>query len=769
MFSPILRRLPLAALSAAALLLSAACSSRTTTPPPLAALDSAGNQQALVALDHEIAAAGTDAAALAPIATRLVQTLRDPAATAAARQAISERLPVFPAGVLTAGENAALFGAMLTDDRQVNLARLALDRVPGEAVDALYLRALAAANGAARLALVQSIGNRRIASAVPALAQQLDSSDALTAAAAVKALGQIGTVNALAALRTAPNTGAAEVIAARLAAAERLGGPTASRELETIAAMLGAPAHLRAAATRSLLFATPQAAADRFVAVLEGNDAVLKPVVIEAIGAHPSPQLVPALAARLAAWDAPTQAAVIAVLGRKAEAAAVPAVAVATRHGDAEVRAAAITALGELPGSPATAALLAEIAAGDNADEAKLAQQSLARLTGPAVAETVLTGAAQGEFRLREVYIDQLASRYMVEALPLLLKTRADPDARIRAAALGALADIAPASEQRAILDWTLAASAPGEQSRALRALAEVTLRNPDVANRSLPIIEAIEQAPTAVAVRLAPVLPRIGGDPSVAATARLALRNEPALAAAAVTSLGRWNNRASLVPLVEVAEKAPLDQTRGAAGQNALRFLTRMREIPHPELVALVARLLETTRDQPTRARLAYLLTRCSEPEALALAERLATDPALAADAGDAVLAIKANRAGPPTLSATLAEEALENVLDNKPRTQWVVPAALGQSLTLDFHSTRPVRQLVLDGGGAKWGSPDMVEVFVTDDVKNPGPARVTAPGQLGKTVIDLPTGVRGRYLVIRHATEKSDEPWMIAELVVE
>jgi hypothetical protein len=150
-------------------------------------------------------------------------------------------------------------------------------------------------------------------------------------------------------------------------------------------------------------------------------------------------------------------------------------------------------------------------------------------------------------------------------------------------------------------------------------------------------------------------------------------------------------------------------------------------------------------------------------------LAEKLAAEPALAEDAGDAILAIKSTLAGAPVPSAAPVGGEVANLFDRSTRSRWGAPAALSQAITVDFRSTRPVRQLVLDNGGAQWGVPDHVEVFVTDDVNQPGEVRGAAAGQPGKTTINLPAGTRGRYLIIRHATDKADEYWALGELVVD
>ena len=770
MSSPLFSRLTA---SLAALLLASACTTPSTTPLESAAATSAlptlaydGSKDALAALDREIAAAGNNPAALTALARRLTAMLRDASTTFAARQAIAQRLGVFPATALAANANADLFTAMLVDEKQVDLARLALEPVAGSAIDALFIDALAKATAApTRLALIQSLGNRRVAAAVAPLAPALRDRDPKIAATAAKALGQLGTADALATLRGTTSQSAA-VIEATLAAAARVGGADAARTYQTIGDNTAVPAHLRAAAVRSLLDLEPAAAPKRIVAALAGSDATLKAAVVEAIASHPSPELVPTLTANLAAWDAPTQSAVIAALARKGDARAVRAIADATTHADATVRRDAIAALGFLAGNADVVRLLAGLAAGSDATDAKLARTSLARLTGPGVADTVLAGARQGDPALRVVFIEQIASRYMIDAIPALFALRNDPDAAVRSAALGSLAEIAPASDQAAVLDWTIAATQAGEQARALRALAEVTVRNPDPTQRALPITATLAQADDALALRLLPVLPRIGGATSAEAAAALANRDNPALATAAVTTLSRWPDHTGLIPLIGVAENARADTTRAAAVQNAIRFLERYRELPPAELVATVARLLEVSRDDAARQRLVFLLGRGNDDTALALANKLAAEPALAAEAADATLAIIANQAGPATAQSTANSGNAKNIFDGRTSRGWATSADPGRSIEVDFKLSRPIRQVILDQSSNPDNSPEHVEVFVTDDLKNPGEARASADGTPNRTVIDLPANTRGRYLIIRNTKERLDGWWSISEL---
>jgi HEAT repeat protein len=749
---------------------TAAPAAPTTPTAPTAAadlnrLDYAGDQTALQAVDREIAAAGQTPAKLEAVARQLVAVLRSPNATYAAKQAAAQRLALFPATDLFQGDNRAVFAAMLLKDQQVNLAKLALDQVPGAEVDALYAEALSSAQGLSRLALIQSAGNRRIVAATPALVNTLQDTDAALAAAAAKALGQIGTADALHALQqVSPAT--VPVLQAELAAATRVGGAEALAVYENLAGRADAPAGLRAAGIRAQLFAAPNGS-ERLTAVLTGEDAAAKAAAIEAITTMPAAATVPAVTAQLPRLDAATRTAVVTALGQTGSTEAVAPLTALLNSDRAAVRAAVITALGRLPGTPEIVTVLARVAAGGNVDDAKLARQSLSVLTGPGVADAIVTEAKSGAPALRVVGVEQLASRNMAEQLPLLLQLRSDPDAAIRNAALGALADIAPPSAQADLIAWTVGATDPTEQSRALRALAVVTLRNPSTADRSRAIISALEQAQPAVAVRLLPVLSRIGDRPSAECAARLALRDNAAEATAAAGVLSRWPNETALQPLLNVAEQAKSATTRTSATTAALRLLDRTRTLSDAQLREAVQRLLAVASEAEVRSRLAYLLGRNSDAATLAYAEQLRGSPGLAESSTDAVMAIKSRQAGQPGVRASVGDRRAEVILDGKPNTVWGAPATAGQWIEIDFHATRPIRRLVFDNG--EFNYPEHVEVFVTDDLAKPGPALASVAGQPNKTTIELPQVAHGRYLIIRHTQTREDSWWGMSELLID
>lgn len=726
-----------------------------------------GDQALLVALDQEIVAAGRDRTRLAALEQKLLNELTRRDTTFAARQAIAQRLGTVLAAAPEPRSSAhRTLAAFLIDGRDFEVARLALQPVPGAAIDKLFADALPKSTGTVRLGLIDAVGTRRVTAAIGTLQGLLGDKDPAHAAAAARALGEIGTTAALTALRNAPPALAA---AARLRAATQLPVAEALVELRNLQQEAQAPASVRLAAFRTALDLDPANAASALVAALRSGDVPRRQVGAEAIASSTAPGLVAALTGSLSSFDAGTQAAVIAGLGRRGDAAAVPAVVAALQHAETGVRSAAVTALGLLPGSAEVAAALASVAAAGSSDESKLARQSLTRLNGPDVSAAIVAAAAKAPTAQRVVYLEQIALRNQTEAIPLLLKTRQDADSAVRTAAVAALGEIAPLSEQKALLDWTLGAADEAEQSRALRSLVNVILRDPATETRGAVLFTALASASSEVAARLVPALARIGGARSAELAADLAVRNDANLADVAVNALTRWPDDTALPALARIAEKAALAPARDNARKGALRYFERNRDAWRPATTEVVAQLLRSTNDNATRKSLLALLHRAADPAALKLAESFKSESALAVVAATAADVVRANQAGRPKLNASGATNNLRNILDGRTNTRWNVPTEGEEWLEIDFHVSRPLHTLTLDQTTRGAEFPERYEVFVTNDLKVPGTAVVSGKGQQNRTVITLPANTRGRYVIVRNVAERKDSQWSVVELYVD
>lgn len=131
------------------------------------------------------AANGPDSGAA--LAATLAGLLSDPATTHDARQFICRQLAI----IGTEAEVPAL-APLLLDPATSDMARYALEPIPGAAVDAALLAALPQTQGAAKIGIITSLGARRTGEARTALTPLAADPDPAVAAAATAALAQLG-------------------------------------------------------------------------------------------------------------------------------------------------------------------------------------------------------------------------------------------------------------------------------------------------------------------------------------------------------------------------------------------------------------------------------------------------------------------------------------------------------------------------------------------------------------------------------------------------
>jgi type 1 glutamine amidotransferase len=94
-------------------------------------------------------------------------------------------------------QSVPVLASMLTNQEYSDMARYALERIPGEAPNKALLAALPKAEGKAKIGIVNSLGERGCRPAAAEIAKLVDNSDKLLAGASVSALGKIGGPDAL--------------------------------------------------------------------------------------------------------------------------------------------------------------------------------------------------------------------------------------------------------------------------------------------------------------------------------------------------------------------------------------------------------------------------------------------------------------------------------------------------------------------------------------------------------------------------------------------
>jgi HEAT repeat protein len=203
-------------------------------------------------IDEAVTAVQGNMANRGALERRLAATLT-PAYSDVARSFVCRQLALIgtPASV------PALAPLVLEEELSVH-ARNALERIPGTESEKALRDALGRAKGRTRIGVINSIAARRDAASTPVLVRILNE-DPESAAAAAKALGEIGTSEAAKALAGARGKGPATVqqavVDGTLLCAERLVAAGQRREGTTLLEGLtdaSQPEHVRVAARRAL-------------------------------------------------------------------------------------------------------------------------------------------------------------------------------------------------------------------------------------------------------------------------------------------------------------------------------------------------------------------------------------------------------------------------------------------------------------------------------------------------------------------------------------
>ena len=474
---------------------------------------------------------------------------------------------------------------LLGDKRLGDAARFALERVPGPQASTALRQALASAKDTAKPALVNSIAARGDAEAVPLLLELAVAPDAVTAAAAVTALGRIGGPEAKtfllgrSVLTGAPARARTQ---ARLTYAERALAEDRRDDARAILeSMFGEaqPIHVRTAALRGLVRLDPDGGVQRVSSLLTGADTALRIAAAQLAAEVPGAKATAAFAERLPKVPPDTQLVLLAALATRGDRAAAPAVAALTQGENEGVRVAAVRALASLGGAddvPRLAAL-----AGGGGTIGKAAAESLASLSGDGVAAAIITSVQAGAAATRAAAIHSMAARGTADAVRALVVLARDADATVREAAAVSLGKLAGPADLTDLVALVLQAGDPASRKALTEALARTAGRADGPDDAAAPVIAVLGGAKPDIAVALLGVLRRIGGDKAVTAIGRHLSSESADTRKAAIQALTECATDAPRLELLKAAETDANEVNRVLALRGFVKQLATFPDTP--------------------------------------------------------------------------------------------------------------------------------------------------------------------------------------------
>jgi HEAT repeat protein len=542
--------------------------------------------------------------------------------------------------VMGSDASVPALSALLVEPKTSEMARFALERIPGQATDRALREALARTSDKSRIGIVNSLGRRRDAASVSALRPLALGPDQAIAAAALFALGEIADPAALQVLAEAGGkaSGDLKVTAAQadLKAAQHLAASGKQAEALAIYQKLyaaGEPSVIRAGALHGMAVAGGAQSTTTLLEALHGSDARLQAVAIHEL----APTSARRLAVEMPKLNESGQVRVLGMLAERGDTSALPTFTAALQGSSQPVRLAALEGIMRV-GNASMVATLAGIAAGSNAEEQAAARASLAGIRGKDVDQAVVDAIAGAEPKVRLELIRAAGQRCTAAASPALIKMARDADSDVRRESLRALHDTASASDVPGLVALVAGPVQPGDRTEAVRSLAAV-LRRSDP-SRIQDVIAAY--TPASDLETRAALMQVMGqsGNAQALPVLRTALGDQnPEVKRAAILALSDWSDDTPVPDLLASARttSTPAHQALALRGVVRLVGLPGSRRTPL-ETVKVLADVLSLAKQADEKRAVLSLLPRYAIKESLDLAGTLVNDSEVGAEAKSAV-----------------------------------------------------------------------------------------------------------------------------------
>jgi len=516
----------------------------------------------LIAVEKLVYAASANAAARAKLAAAMAKMLPTKA-TPDCKKWLCKQL-----SLIGGAKEVPALVALLGDKTLGVHARFALARIPGTEAPAAMRAALDKARGPALTGLITTLGVRRDAASVEAIAKRLTAADAEVALAAIDALGQIGGPAATRALSQAKvppglQRGLADAL---MRCAEGLLTSGRAAQAEAIFTRLSAPdqrPHVRTAAFPGLVACRKGRAVDMLTQALTGRDPAMQSAAIRCARTTGGKELTRTLSEVLPKLSPAVQVQLIDALGARGDREALPAITKACGGESAAVQRAAIVAMGKL-GNAETVVTLAGFAGLDGSPHRRAAREALVQLRGKDIDEAIisLVRPVPSEIpNLQREMIIALRARGTRAAVPSLLNLIGKPDPRVDAAirteAAIALRELAAAEHGPAMIE-ALARTGSAAVRRDIENALIATGRRAKATDRTAAAaMTAMKSANAATKGSLLRVLANFGGAKSLAVV-RAALKDADAdVRTGAIRALAEWPDGAALDDLLAAARDA--------------------------------------------------------------------------------------------------------------------------------------------------------------------------------------------------------------------
>lgn len=549
---------------------------------------------ALLAIDRAVIDAMASPQTRSACAARLAKLLADSDTTPAARQYICLQLRQ----VGTPAE-VPLLARLLMKPETSEIARYALQSIPGPEAASALRDALTSLDGRRLVGVIQSVAARQDAVAVPNLQRLAESPDEQVAAAALGALGNVADDPAIAFLtRRADKAGiptpqSLAVPLLRCAGVQaKAGKADAAAAMYGLLSQAGQPAGVRRAALEGTLQLCGDQKTATVLAWFAAPDADRRRIATGHLHLLPDDQL-DRLLAQLPDLPDASKLAVLELAASRRGKQMLPMVLALIQSDKPDVKLAGVRCLG-MVGDASVIPQLVDLLAG-SAESAEAAQDALVNLPRQVVTAALLD-VLESRPAIRSPVIAVLVKLKCYDAIDPLVEIASQTDPAVYGPALDGLRGIAdPDKTDIPRLVKVLLRTEPGRhRDEVERTILIVCDKLPANEDRSELVRAVLARTDRSETPKYLPLLGRLGGVESLEIIQSAMSSTDPAVQEAAVRGLCNWPHADVADKLLELATKAENRTFRVWALRAYIRVVTLPSERPDTETLAMLQHVMK-------------------------------------------------------------------------------------------------------------------------------------------------------------------------------
>ena len=561
-------------------------------------------------------------------------------ATLAGKQFVCKQL-----SIIGSEQSVGPLASMLVKPETSDMARYALERIPGEAVNEALRRALDKTSGTLKTGIINTLAMRGDDESVGSIGKLIYDSDTSVASAAAAGLGRIGGAKAAALLGKAQGKTEGvllmQVLDSYLSCAD--GFLESGSEAEAIkiyeelySSDVRSP--IRAAALKGIVSTGTEKSTEVILSALRDDDAVICSVaaglVREAKGID-----VGAIAAEASKLPEMVQVQLLSSLGERGDESAGAFITEATRSKNKDVRIAALKATGSFR-TAANVVRLSHIAAGTKGAEQEAARESLYRLHGDEVDRAIMGGINKSKGTVKAELVRSISHRNLKAGTQILLETVRDTDRNVRLESIRAIREMGAPRMIVPLARLLREERHEVEVKEIEKAMVGVSRKAPDKNTKVLNhMINNIEEKQVRISLlRVAGEL----GDSNSLEVIRAALKDEDSdIEMGAIRALSDWPDGVPAGDLLEVVKKSDEEVKRVLALRGYIRLLGLESERSAADTVKLYREAMGFASNVSEKKKVLSGLANIEGVESLDMAASYVGDKELSQEAEAAVLRI--------------------------------------------------------------------------------------------------------------------------------